>query len=144
MEYHWTPEPYLATGYAYWNPSTDEGGRALQAAALAAEEKRWPEAIATLRRAVAGDRDGTLWTALGDALFHSGDRRGSIDAYARVTAASPAYRTAVYNLACAYALTGDPRAALAHAKLALAAGASRAHALADPDLASIREQLRKL
>src|SRR5436305_11754024 len=30
MEYHWTPEAYLATKYAYLNPSTNEAGRQIQ------------------------------------------------------------------------------------------------------------------
>ena len=34
MEYHWTPEPYLAKGYALLNPSTDEAGRRRQMAEL--------------------------------------------------------------------------------------------------------------
>ncbi|MGE3767969.1 MAG: DJ-1/PfpI family protein, partial [Kofleriaceae bacterium] len=40
MEYHWTPEPYLATGYAYWNPSVDARGRLMQQAEAAVEEKK--------------------------------------------------------------------------------------------------------
>jgi transcriptional regulator GlxA family with amidase domain len=34
MEYHWTPEPYLAKDYKLLNPSTDEEGRRLQLAEL--------------------------------------------------------------------------------------------------------------
>jgi transcriptional regulator GlxA family with amidase domain len=34
MEYHWTPEPYLARGYAYLNPSLDEEGRRRQQAEI--------------------------------------------------------------------------------------------------------------
>ena len=34
MEYHWTPEPYLARDYKLLNPSTDEAGRRLQLAEL--------------------------------------------------------------------------------------------------------------
>jgi transcriptional regulator GlxA family with amidase domain len=34
MEYHWTPEPYLAKGYALLNPSADEAGRRLQMAEI--------------------------------------------------------------------------------------------------------------
>ncbi|MGH9869799.1 MAG: DJ-1/PfpI family protein [Candidatus Polarisedimenticolia bacterium] len=40
MEYHWTPEPYLATTYTYLNPSLDEAGRTAQRAELLAEEKK--------------------------------------------------------------------------------------------------------
>ena len=34
MEYHWSPEPYLARGYSYLNPGLDAAGRAAQQAAL--------------------------------------------------------------------------------------------------------------
>lgn len=144
MEYHWTPEPYLAASYPYWNPSTDERGRGLQAAALAAHEQRWPEAIAAYRALAAGDRDGLAWVGLGDALFHSGDRKGAIDAYGRVGAGSSAYAKALYNAACAHALLGNKAAALAQVQKALAAGMKREMALADADLASIREEIARL
>ena len=51
MEYHWTPEPYLAKAYVYWNPSTDDRGRALQQAEAAVEERHFGDAIASYRRA---------------------------------------------------------------------------------------------
>ena len=38
MEYHWTPEPYLAQRYPYLNPSLDDAGRAEQQAELLAEK----------------------------------------------------------------------------------------------------------
>jgi transcriptional regulator GlxA family with amidase domain len=37
MEYHWSPEPYLARGYSYLNPGLDAAGRAAQQAALLGE-----------------------------------------------------------------------------------------------------------
>ena len=114
MEYHWTPEPYLASAYAYWNPSTDERGRARQAAELALEEKRWPEAAAQLEKLAAGDK-GT-----------------------------PVYKTTMYNLACAYALAGNKARALAALRPALAAGITHDQALADPDLGSIKHEIAKL
>lgn len=141
MEYQWTPEPYLATKYVYWNPSTDDRGRALQAAEAAAEEKRWPEAIAAYEKLAAGDRTGAAWLGLGNARFYSGDKKRAVEAYAKVAATSPAYRTAIYNQACAYALLGDKPRALAAIKKAFAAGITRAQALADPDLAAIHGQL---
>jgi len=39
MEYHWSPEPYLARGYSYLNPGLDAAGRAAQQAALVGEAK---------------------------------------------------------------------------------------------------------
>jgi len=37
MEYHWTPEAYLALKYSYLNPSTDDHGRLLQTAEIQRE-----------------------------------------------------------------------------------------------------------
>lgn len=141
MEYHWTPEPYLAARYSYWNPSTDARGRALQAAEQAVEERRWPEAIAQYRKLAAGDRTGAAWVGLGDALFRSGDHAGAAAAYRRVQPGSPSFVTAHYNLACALARSGKEDAALAAIEKAIAAGASREHALADGDLAAIRDRI---
>jgi len=107
MEYHWSPEPYLAARYPYWNPSTDDRGRALQQAQLAFEEERWPEAVERYRELADGDPSG-------------------------VTS---------YNLACAHARSGDADAAVAALARAFAAGVDRAHALHDPDLASIRDRI---
>jgi transcriptional regulator GlxA family with amidase domain len=39
MEYHWTPEPYLAVNYPLLNPSLDDTGRAAQQAELVAIRK---------------------------------------------------------------------------------------------------------
>lgn len=144
MEYHWTPEPYLAATYAYWNPSTDDRGRALQAARLAVEERRWSEAIAAYTRLAAGDRTGEVQAELGDALFHAGQRTRAIAAYRKVPATSPAYRTAVYNLACAYALEGRRAEAVAAIRRALAAGVPRSQALADADLKAIHADIAAL
>ena len=137
MEYHWTPEPYLARGYAYWNPSTDDRGRAIQAAQAAVEEGRHREAIAAYRALTAGDTTGAAWLGLGDALYHAGDRKAAIAAYTKVKAGSPVYPTAIYNLACAYALEGKKPQALAAIRKAFAAGTARSRALSDPDLTLI-------
>jgi putative intracellular protease/amidase len=49
MEYHWTPEPYLAKAYPYLNPGLDTAGRAEQQAELLAEEKDYAGAAAAFR-----------------------------------------------------------------------------------------------
>jgi len=49
MEYHWTPEPYLAQVYSYLNPSLDAAGRAEQQAELLADEKDYAGAATGLR-----------------------------------------------------------------------------------------------
>ena len=110
MEYHWVPEPYLAGAYPYWNPSTDDRGRALQRAQLAFDEQRWDDAVAGYRELTAGDPSGATW----------------------------------YDLACALARAGDGDAAVDALATAFAAGVGRDHALADPDLASIRDRIPSL
>jgi Flp pilus assembly protein TadD len=144
MEYHWTPEPYLATQYKYWNPTLDERGRQLQSADAMLEEKRIPEAIALLEKLSATDTDGSTWMTLGNAKYHAGDRKGAAVAYARVPEKSASYKTAVYNLACSYAQLGDKPKALAALKKAIAAGVPKSYALSDSDLASIKSDIAAL
>ncbi len=144
MEYHWTPEPYLSASYSYWNPSTDDQGRAIQAAELAVESKRWGEAIVAFKKLTATDKKGTAWYGLGNAYFHSGDRKAAAAAYLKVDSKSPAYRNAIYNLACTYALDGKKVEALAAIKKALGAGVTRDMAMSDSDLASIKDQIGQL
>ncbi|MGE0550925.1 MAG: DJ-1/PfpI family protein [Kofleriaceae bacterium] len=144
MEYHWTPEPYLAAKYSYWNPSTDDAGRALQAAQLAIDEKRFDEAIKSLEQLAAHDSSGGAWLALANAQVAAGNRKAALTAYAKVPSSSHSYKEAIYNLGCVHALEGNKTEALAAVKKALAAGIKREHALRDPDLATIRDQIAKL
>jgi transcriptional regulator GlxA family with amidase domain len=146
MEYHWTPEPYLAIHYAYWNPSTDDRGRAIQAATAAVEEKRMPEAIAAFRKLMAGDRDGLAAVTLGDLLARTNDAAGALDAYGRVPASASAKlrAKALYNAACLHARAGRSKQALGLVARAFALGFPRDFALADADLASIRADVDRL
>jgi putative intracellular protease/amidase len=138
MEYHWTPEPYLSTGYAYWNPSTDERGRAGQRAAMAVDEKRWPEAIAIMRK-LAADKpsDGEAWMGLGWVLGKKGDRAGAIAAYKRVPASSPRRGEALVQMARELVAAGDRKGAVRALTDGIAAGFSREHAMHDPALAAL-------
>ncbi|MBV8761788.1 MAG: DJ-1/PfpI family protein [Deltaproteobacteria bacterium] len=134
MEYHWTPEAYLAKSYAYWNPSTDDRGRSMQQASAALEEHRPAEAIAMYRRAGA-------WIELGDALFGTGDYAGALAAYTKLPATAKGHAHATYNAACALAKLGRTKEAVARAKEAIAAGIPADRARGDSDLASIKDQL---
>lgn len=134
MEYHWTPEAYLAKSYAYWNPSTDDRGRTLQQAAAALEEHRAPEAIAIYRKAGA-------WLELGDALFNTGDFTGALAAYAKIPAGTKGHAHATYNAACALAKLGRTKEAVVRAKEAIAAGIPVEQARGDSDLVAIKDQL---
>lgn len=144
MEYHWTPEPYLATGYAYWNPSLDDRGRQIQQAEAAVEEKKYGDAIALFEKLAKTDTDGSAWLGLGNARYFARDYRGAINAYARVGEKSASFPTAVYNLACSYALAGDKAKALVAIRKAIVAGISKAQALADSDLSSIKDDIQKI
>lgn len=134
MEYHWTPEPYLAKSYVYWNPSTDDRGRSIQQAAAALEEHRPADAIATYRKAGA-------WIELGDALFGTRDYAGALAAYMKVPATAKGHAHATYNAACALAKLGRTKEALARAKEAIAAGIPIDTARGDTDLVAIKDQL---
>ncbi|HJQ97369.1 MAG TPA: DJ-1/PfpI family protein [Candidatus Polarisedimenticolaceae bacterium] len=144
MEYHWTPEPYLAKQYAYLNPSLDEHGRTLQQAGILEEEGRSKEAAATYRSMLAASPDDAFaWYRLGVNLQRSGDLAGAVEA-ARKAARSERLRgSALYNLACAYALQGKKDDALEALEQAVAAGfSSKGQIETDDDLVSIRNEAR--
>lgn len=109
MEYHWTPEPYLARAYQYLNPSTDENGRMLQNASMRFEEKNYGEAIALYRKVVADNPDNrSAAIALGNALH--GAKQYLEAAQVLSAAANGAeghnLHEALFNAACAYAMAG--------------------------------------
>src|SRR5688500_17171092 len=55
MEYHWSPDAFLARDYAYLNPGTDARGRRVQAAQMLMDEKSYAEAATAFRAVVADD-----------------------------------------------------------------------------------------
>ncbi len=145
MEYRWAPEPYLAPGYKLLNPSTDDRGRGLQSAEIAADEGRLTDAIELLRGVLAKSAsDDVAWFRLGNVLGQSGDRTGAIEAYLRVPSGSKQRGPALYNAACYYALEGDRARAKSTLAQAFAAGVSRSTALGDSDLRSIRGEIPAL
>lgn len=144
MEYHWSPEPYLARAYAEENPQLDERGRARAAAAALGERGDWTAAAAAWRALTESDpEDAAAWIGLGLSLHLAGDLEAAAVAHERA-AAFPAQRPrALYNLACARALLGQSDAALAALDQAVEAGFRDAGSLAgDEDLASLRGEPR--
>ncbi|HKE20580.1 MAG TPA: DJ-1/PfpI family protein [Kofleriaceae bacterium] len=142
MEYHWTPEPYLAVKYEYWNPSADARGRALQQANMAADEKRWDEAVAGLRRLVAQrPHDDVAWLHLGYTLGEKGDHVAAIAAFQKVAASGPQRAEVAFYIAREYAARRDEKNAVRYLTRAIAAGFSREHALHDPLLEKLRDKL---
>lgn len=146
MEYHWTPESYLARGYQYLNPSTDEHGRLLQTAAMRVEEKNAPEAIRTYRQILERDRnDGATWYALGEALH--GEKQHLDAAQAFVTASNGAQgrqlQVSLYNAACAFTMAGRLDDGIAYLQKAYAAGYGDRNAVnTDSDLAALKSHPR--
>jgi transcriptional regulator GlxA family with amidase domain len=89
MEYHWTPEAYLAAAYPYLNPSLDEYGRELQQAMVYEEAKDFTAAEKTYRElAEKYPRDGSALYGLSgvlqakeqwDAAIEAGERAARFD-----------------------------------------------------------------
>jgi putative intracellular protease/amidase len=140
MEYHWTPEAYLATSYAYLNPSLDEHGRELQQASVYEQAKDWEPAEKVYRALVAKHpRDGSGWVGLSGVLQAKGEWDAAIDAGERAAKFDSVRADALFNLACAYARKGNKDEALNKLRLAVAAGFKRKWQIeGEADLASLR------
>lgn len=144
MEYHWSPEAYLAQGYTLLNPSLDERGHALQRAGILEDEKSWAEAVKAYRALTAEDsHDGYAWHRLAVALHFSGDVPGAIAAGKRAAGFSDVRPEALVNLACTYSRAGQRDSALTALEEAVAAGFKAKWRLqGDDDLAPLRSQPR--
>ncbi|MBP7149833.1 MAG: DJ-1/PfpI family protein, partial [Acidobacteria bacterium] len=144
MEYHWSPEAYLARTYTLLNPSVDERGRRFQQASIAEDEGNVEQALAAFRELAQSDpADAYAWYRVGASLQRLGRLDEAIAAAERATTAPEVRAPALYNLACARALKGDKEGALRSIREAVDAGFDDFHALrTDPDLASIRSDSR--
>lgn len=84
MEYHWTPEAYLATRYAYLNPSTTDEGRQVQTAEIARDSKDLAGAAKILRAVVDRQPDNRdAWYTLAETLRDSENHVGAAEAFAK-------------------------------------------------------------
>jgi putative intracellular protease/amidase len=143
MEYHWTPEPYLARSYAYLNPSTDERGRALQSGEMYAQSNDSAAAIATYQRLVDSNPDDLeAWYRLGRMKHLARDFEPALAAYEKASANEMFKALALYNTACVYGLMKDRDHAVASLERAIAAGFQGRNFLDDPDLAILKEDAR--
>jgi transcriptional regulator GlxA family with amidase domain len=125
MEYHWTPEPYLAQNYPQLDPRLDARGRAAQQASFLEDEGNWQEAAKAWRALVAQDaKDGFAWDRLAVALAQSGDIAGAIDAGTHAAEIAEGRAGALVNLACIYARAGRRDDALRALELAVGEGFS--------------------
>jgi putative intracellular protease/amidase len=146
MEYHWTPEPFLATGYAYLNPSTDARGRLMQTGEMELDAKSFADAEKTFRGVLKDDPGNrSAWSNLGVALDGLKDHAGAARALARAVEGSAARNApyVYYRAAVQYALAGLDGDAVDALRRAFAAGfPDRDIVDHDPDLARLRDDPR--
>jgi transcriptional regulator GlxA family with amidase domain len=147
MEYHWTPEPYLAVNYRFLNPSTDDQGRLMQSAEMQREEKNFQAAADIYRSILEKSPDaGAAWFALARTLRDLDDHPGAAAAYVRAAnnAQDEHHKAhALYNAACEYTLAGSIDEAVASLQKAVASGFVDSDQIShDPDLARLRTDKR--
>jgi len=144
MEYHWTPEAYLAASYPYLNPSLDEHGRELQQASIHEEAKDWSQAEKVYRALIEKHpRDGAGWVGLSGVLQAKGEWDAAIEAGERAASFGSVRSDALFNVACAYARKGNKDEAFNKLRLAVTAGFKHKWQLErEPDLASLRGDAR--
>ncbi|HXX32524.1 MAG TPA: DJ-1/PfpI family protein [Myxococcaceae bacterium] len=143
MEYHWTPEPYLAEQYSLLNPGLDDRGRALQRAEMLEQERRWVEA-ARAYQALLDDagNDGYVWNRLAVVRFSAGDAGGAIAAAKRAVTFTEVRTEALVNLAGMYAHAGKSDEALGALEEAVAQGFKQRWRIETDDFASLRTEPR--
>ena len=144
MEYHWTPEAYLASAYPYLNPSLDEHGRDLQQATVYEEAKDFTAAERTYRSlAEKYPDDGSALYGLSGVLQAKEEWDAAIEAGERAARFESVRADALFNVACAYARKGKKDEALSKLRLSLGAGFKKKWRLeGEPDLASVRSDPR--
>jgi putative intracellular protease/amidase len=144
MEYHWTPEAYLAASYPYLNPSLDEHGRALQQAEIYEDAKDWTEAEKAYRALTEKrPRDAWAWYGLGNVLQAKGEWDAAIAASERAASFDNVRPDALFNVACGYARKGNKDEAFSSLELAVKAGFKKKWRLESAaDLAALREDGR--
>jgi putative intracellular protease/amidase len=146
MEYSWSPEPSLAMGYSYFNPSTDARGRLAQSGEVQHEAKNYAEAEKIYRSLLEQDpKDREAWSSLGHALSAQGKHTDAGDAFVRGAegAEGPMTGYAYYRAASEFAQGGKKDVAIATLEKAFAAGyPDRSGVEKDPNLASIASEPR--
>lgn len=144
MEYRWTPEAFQTAKYAHQNPRLDARGRALQQGEIELRQGENDYALASFRSLVEKNpNDAAAWLGMGRTL-HEMKRYEEALAAHRKAATSPAQRaTALFNMACEYALLGRPAEAIEAAEGAVKAGfRTKWFYENEPDLASVRGDAR--
>jgi len=146
MEYAWSPEASLATGYSYFNPSTDGNGRMSQTGDMQYDEKRYSEAEKTYRAILAQNATNRdAWSSLGVILAAQEKHREAADAFVHSAQGESGHMTAYtyYRAAAEYAQSGQKEQAIAMLEKAFEGGfPNRARVAQDPQFASIAAEPR--
>ena len=146
MEYHWTPEAYLATKYAYLNPSTNDVGRRIQSADIQFEGKNFADAERTYRSVLKDDpKNNEAWYSLAATLKETKDHAGAAQAFAAAAASSPDQRHAAFNYysaATEFAGAGRSDDAFEMLRKALALGYPQQNVAKDPSFAKLIDDPR--
>lgn len=141
MEYAWAPQSYTSSKYALMNPRLDAHGRRLQEASIAARAGDDDAATAIYREMIAKDAaDAEAWLNLGRIQLRAKRYAEAIASFTEAAKAAPQRGRALYNLACAYALSGEKEKAVDAVAGAIEAGLKvKAAYQGDPDFASLQE-----
>ncbi|MHC4447710.1 MAG: TPR end-of-group domain-containing protein [Planctomycetota bacterium] len=139
-----------ADASAHHDPAGDtEPSGPLGAAALVEKAQQhqqageWAEAAAAYGALIEHQPDNAgLWFALAYSLHMAGDYEKAIEAHRKSATFDQTRGISLYNLACAYALTGQPDEALKALKESREAGFDITSARSDSDLGSLRDDPR--
>lgn len=144
MEYGWAPQSYTASTYPQLNPRLDAHGRQFQQASIAEREGNAAGAIEIYRELIAADaNDAEAWLQLGRSLHRQKQYADASKAFVQAAKGEKQRSTALYNLSCAYALSGEKEKAIEAATQAFEAGfKTKFFYQSDEDLASVREDPR--
>lgn len=144
MEYAWSPQSYTASTYPQLNPRLDAHGRKLQQAKISSNEGDEEGAIEVYRSLIAANTgDAEAWLNLGRSLHALKRYPDALAAYTEAAKGEPQRGVALYNLSCAYALSGERDKAIDAAAKAIEAGfRTKYYYESDEDLASVREDPR--
>jgi transcriptional regulator GlxA family with amidase domain len=145
MEYHWTPESYLAKNYQYLNPSTDDRGRLIQTAEMRRDEKNFADAAVIYRKLLATDTaDNDLWFSLGRTLQQTDDHAGAGAAFVHASEKSGYMGPwSAYLAAVEFAKAGQKDQAVEMLVKSWNGGHREKEAIdAEPALAGIRDDSR--
>jgi putative intracellular protease/amidase len=147
MEYHWTPEAYLATKYVYLNPSTNEAGRQLQNGDMQFGAKNYAEAERIYRAVLKDDPKNTdAWYDLAVTLRETKDHAGAAQAFMTAASSTRDQHQAAriyYNAATEYARADKNEDALQTLRKAFDAGyPDRDSVSKDPNFAKLKDDPR--